>query len=690
MSFMQTLPRQGENIVPIPIRDDDDLDNIDDISILRHADEDFDDVGMFSCRRFNRPAARTYELAGLPMLTKNLFSCGTYSCEIGDDTASALKAFLNPKKSEKSEALGDTVYVTCHPHPLQKFDNGSTSWYCDDRCESCSRESEGPTVRWSCRECGYDQCRACVTHHKASISAIIVSGTGLAKYNGTYDLSPMDSTKVRQGYRNRRNPEMTIEKHNGGQWGLCEDFGNYDYYVSSKLDVPPSSGWIVDFYGEANGVGEEPAPEILTIFKARAFPCHDGHYMEQEAAWTGGTCDICNKDVSKGDTIRSCKSCNPEYWVCKECEESQAYTVPSLGEELTALSARDGYYQRDDTGRVSHDAMVHEGTMKFCVTWYSSQKESFEPLDEWPFRFSKSFDGAIPLPGIGDVLEEMQFDRNVYDTGQRCHVKKISSAKNVEFEVAWYGSRRNDSHELLRPIPADHWPRLFKYIASGVCDPSPGDEIKVLDSASDCPEKFPISAVAIGDRGRVSIVESQEFQVTWYRTGVTSKFQRDDFLLYFRIFGKTVTMPDRGDLVDALPGSYKYDEADGRQYFEAGDTGQISGLFWSDGTIDRFEVTWHRTGLTSIAEVDTWMRSFRLMEEEETGIPPGDVLPVGCEVEALPNAGLPGESGIVTKSVYVTDDGTTAFEVTWSSNEKTNIKQDAWLKQIRRADVREI
>eukprot|EP00930_Biecheleria_cincta_P039545 TRINITY_DN27178_c0_g1_i1.p1 TRINITY_DN27178_c0_g1~~TRINITY_DN27178_c0_g1_i1.p1 ORF type:complete len:1835 (-),score=290.54 TRINITY_DN27178_c0_g1_i1:77-5581(-) len=62
--------------------------------------------------------------------------------------------------------LPDEVCVRCHEHPLQKFDNGSTTWYCDSKSPKCTRRSEGPTVRWSCRQCGFDQCRGCVNHWK--------------------------------------------------------------------------------------------------------------------------------------------------------------------------------------------------------------------------------------------------------------------------------------------------------------------------------------------------------------------------------------------------------------------------------------------------------------------------------------------------------------------------------------------
>eukprot|EP00913_Durusdinium_trenchii_P026546 g24906.t1 len=68
---------------------------------------------------------------------------------------------LQTELQQQSTVLPDTVTVSCHPHALVKFDNGSTTWYCDNQSHVCTRSTEGPKVRWSCRMCGYDQCRAC-------------------------------------------------------------------------------------------------------------------------------------------------------------------------------------------------------------------------------------------------------------------------------------------------------------------------------------------------------------------------------------------------------------------------------------------------------------------------------------------------------------------------------------------------
>ncbi|CAK9080100.1 Hypothetical protein SCF082_LOCUS38200 [Durusdinium trenchii] len=75
---------------------------------------------------------------------------------------------LQTELQQQSTVLPDTVTVSCHPHALVKFDNGSTTWYCDNQSHVCTRSTEGPKVRWSCRMCGYDQCRACVQHYMTS------------------------------------------------------------------------------------------------------------------------------------------------------------------------------------------------------------------------------------------------------------------------------------------------------------------------------------------------------------------------------------------------------------------------------------------------------------------------------------------------------------------------------------------
>ncbi|CAJ1390002.1 unnamed protein product, partial [Effrenium voratum] len=67
--------------------------------------------------------------------------------------------------AKKGGGVPDVVKVSCHLHELTKFDNGSTTWLCDDKSPHCTRNTEGPQVRWSCRACGWDQCRGCVEHY---------------------------------------------------------------------------------------------------------------------------------------------------------------------------------------------------------------------------------------------------------------------------------------------------------------------------------------------------------------------------------------------------------------------------------------------------------------------------------------------------------------------------------------------
>lgn len=63
------------------------------------------------------------------------------------------------------------------PNPLTPYDNGSKSWYCDDKQSSCDRRRNSDAsgkylgTRWSDRERGgrYDMCDACVRQAGVSI-----------------------------------------------------------------------------------------------------------------------------------------------------------------------------------------------------------------------------------------------------------------------------------------------------------------------------------------------------------------------------------------------------------------------------------------------------------------------------------------------------------------------------------------
>ncbi|CAE7838516.1 HERC1, partial [Symbiodinium microadriaticum] len=93
-----------------------------------------------------------------------------------DTTAasSEIPCFQLTAGSHASEHPPDTVTVGPHGCELKKFDNGSVTWWCDDRSPHCTRESEGPKVRWSCRTHGYDLCRGCVKHHMTNAKPLPV------------------------------------------------------------------------------------------------------------------------------------------------------------------------------------------------------------------------------------------------------------------------------------------------------------------------------------------------------------------------------------------------------------------------------------------------------------------------------------------------------------------------------------
>ncbi|CAE7291115.1 desi2, partial [Symbiodinium necroappetens] len=88
--------------------------------------------------------------------------------------SSEIPCFHLTAGSHASEHPPDTVTVGPHGCELKKFDNGSVTWWCDDRSPHCTRESEGPKVRWSCRTHGYDMCRGCVKHHMTNAKPLPV------------------------------------------------------------------------------------------------------------------------------------------------------------------------------------------------------------------------------------------------------------------------------------------------------------------------------------------------------------------------------------------------------------------------------------------------------------------------------------------------------------------------------------
>eukprot|EP00930_Biecheleria_cincta_P039309 TRINITY_DN27031_c0_g1_i1.p1 TRINITY_DN27031_c0_g1~~TRINITY_DN27031_c0_g1_i1.p1 ORF type:complete len:3944 (-),score=741.61 TRINITY_DN27031_c0_g1_i1:404-12178(-) len=90
-------------------------------------------------------------------------------------------------------SIPDSVRVNWHSHNLSKLNNGSSSWYCDNQGPNCTLSTDGPTVRWSCRDCGVDQCRGCIAHCMECDTSKFSGGLCIAAWaSGHEDLEQVD------------------------------------------------------------------------------------------------------------------------------------------------------------------------------------------------------------------------------------------------------------------------------------------------------------------------------------------------------------------------------------------------------------------------------------------------------------------------------------------------------------------
>lgn len=92
----------------------------------------------------------------------------------------------------------DAVQVSTHPHALQPHTSQDTTWQCSDRCAECTRDTAGPTVRWSCNICRYDLCRACVDHWQVVAEP---TSNDLRQASWLYNLQKSLSEKFLQSMR---------------------------------------------------------------------------------------------------------------------------------------------------------------------------------------------------------------------------------------------------------------------------------------------------------------------------------------------------------------------------------------------------------------------------------------------------------------------------------------------------------
>jgi len=151
-----------------------------------------------------------------------------------------------------------------------------------------------------------------------------------------------------------------------------------------------------------------------------------------------------------------------------------------------------------------------------------------------------------------------------------------------------------------------------------------GDEVEALPGISlNAHGKLYYGA---GDLGRVSkdVVATpsdgiRRFEVTWYRTGLTSTMKEDAWIKNFRWIRKIKKTLNLGDVIEALP-DVEMSIIDGKQYYKAGDRGRVT----KQSKVDKitfemqFEVTWYRTERKSIIKEEEWLRKFFWIEEKET------------------------------------------------------------------------
>jgi len=263
-----------------------------------------------------------------------------------------------------------------------------------------------------------------------------------------------------------------------------------------------------------------------------------------------------------------------------------------------------------------------------------------------------------------------------------------SEADGIErFEVTWYRTG------LMSTMKADSWLKNFRLVAEGMRVPSLGDEVECLPMAIlSVNEKDYYRA---GDRGRVSkdVCRSEadnieRFEVTWYRTGQTSTMKADSWLKNFRLVAEGIRAPSFGDEVECLPMTTL--SVNERDYYRAGDKGRVSkDVYRSEAdNIERFEVTWYRTGLTSTMKNCSWLRNFRLTEECGITVPS-----LGDELEVLPGAHRTvdgtnyygqGDRGKVSQGAYTDVDGKEKIEVMWERTElRSKEEASCWLKQFK-------
>mmetsp|Transcript_91616 Transcript_91616/g.144838 ORF Transcript_91616/g.144838 Transcript_91616/m.144838 type:complete len:942 (+) Transcript_91616:2-2827(+) len=353
---------------------------------------------------------------------------------------------------------------------------------------------------------------------------------------------------------------------------------------------------------------------------------------------------------------------------------------PKIGDEMVSMSELDvdgkEYYKPGDLGRVTKEnyTTASDGIDRFEITWYRTGLTSTMKTGVWRTYFKFTGNVAKKLPNLGDEVQSLPGSelsvsgKEYYLPGDRGRVSKESyttASDGIDrIEITWFRTG------LTSTMKSALWLKYFFFIGRAKSLPQIGDEMRCLplhDLIVDGKEYY-----RPGDEGRVTketyTTASDgiaRFEVTWYRTGMTSTMKVELWIKYFLFTGRSKEVPKIGDRVEALPGITL--EVGGKTYYQPGDRGNVSKETYttaSDG-IDRFEVKWDRTGLTSTMKRNVWLKNFRYIHEPK----------LGDEVECLPSIELQvdgkdyykeGDKGRVCKDTYKTEsDGKFRFEVSW-------------------------
>lgn len=219
-----------------------------------------------------------------------------------------------------SEALLP-VPITCHEHPLVPFDNGSTTWFCDNPCKECARDTEGPKARWKCPSCNFDQCRACVEFYRIKVfcrGGHVLKALGTTRDNGWNCDGRDDPGGCCSGIKTGGVQSKGLNRFRCTEcdFDLCEACWKARQTAGSAAPLPPTSA--------------SPLPPTLE----RAFTvekiCPKGHKLfalgtSRDNGWAcdgrffAGGCKsgITGMRQSKGLNRYRCDSC--DYDLCEKC-----------------------------------------------------------------------------------------------------------------------------------------------------------------------------------------------------------------------------------------------------------------------------------------------------------------------------------------------------------------------------------